>query len=252
MTAAMVGDRNWMSIGEVLSLLNRDFPDISISKIRFLETEGLISPQRAKSGYRRFADEDIDQLRLVLVAQRDRYLPLRVIKDHLASGTLHDVVYPQSQVEVQVLAAEPREIGEVSEASESRIRDINPTAVFSRSELAEQSGLTTAQVDELIKASVIAMDPAGRFTGADVHICRAYAVLVTFGVDDRHMRQSKNTASRESFLIGNAIGHLTGDERTEAVGQMLDALSDAHYWLVMADLNRQTPSAGQRRRRRTR
>ena len=66
------------------------------------------------------------------------------------------------------------------------------------------------------------------------------------------MRQAKNTASRESYLIGNAVSHLVGSDRSESVSRMLDALSDAHYWLVVADLNRQTPSSEQRPRQRSR
>ena len=74
-----------MSIGSVLALLREDFPDVTISKIRFLESEGLISPERAPSGYRRFSQADCDRLRFVLTAQRDRYLPLKVIKEQLDS-----------------------------------------------------------------------------------------------------------------------------------------------------------------------
>ena len=72
-----------MSIGAVLALLRDDFPDITISKIRFLESEGLITPERAPSGYRRFSEADCERLRFVLTAQRDRYLPLKVIKEQL-------------------------------------------------------------------------------------------------------------------------------------------------------------------------
>src|SRR5688572_21973336 len=73
----------FMSIGEVLAQLRGDFPDVTISKIRFLETEGLIEPERTSSGYRKFSRDDVARLRYVLSAQRDRYLPLRVIKAHL-------------------------------------------------------------------------------------------------------------------------------------------------------------------------
>ena len=72
-----------ISIGEVLSLLKHEFPDVTISKIRFLESEGLVSPERTASGYRRFSQKDIDQLRSVLTLQRDQYLPLKVIRDHI-------------------------------------------------------------------------------------------------------------------------------------------------------------------------
>src|SRR5881227_2951807 len=72
-----------MTIGEVLGLLSADFPDVTISKIRFLESEGLIEPERSPSGYRKFTPADTERLRFILTAQRDHYLPLRVIKEHL-------------------------------------------------------------------------------------------------------------------------------------------------------------------------
>src|SRR6185312_4737790 len=75
--------RAYLGIGEVLVELRAEFPDISVSKIRFLEAEGLISPARSPSGYRRFAPADVDQLKFILTAQRDQYLPLRVIKERL-------------------------------------------------------------------------------------------------------------------------------------------------------------------------
>ena len=75
--------RAYFGIGEVLAQLRAEFPDVSVSKIRFLETEGLIQPARSPSGYRKFGPADVDRLRYILTAQRDRYLPLRVIKDQL-------------------------------------------------------------------------------------------------------------------------------------------------------------------------
>src|SRR5690348_8358610 len=78
-----VPSRAFMSIGEVLASLRGEFPDITISKIRFLEAEGLVEPERTSSGYRKFSREDVGRLRYVLSAQRDHYLPLRVIKEHL-------------------------------------------------------------------------------------------------------------------------------------------------------------------------
>jgi len=242
--SAMSEESPSMTIGEVLSLINRDFPEMTISKIRFLEGEGLISPQRAKSGYRRFSGADIDQLRLVLTAQRDRYLPLRVIKDHLADGTLREVVYPEAQLEIQGLGSL-----ETPEGTARQLPDVDPTAWFTYSELSEQSGLDRAHLDDLIENKVIESDEVGRFTGADLLVCRAYACLMSFGVTGRHMRQVRNAASRDAHLINGAVQHLKGDSRTEAVGQMLDAFSDAHYWRVMADLNRRIPSTTHRPRR---
>lgn len=82
---AQLADRQTRSIGEVINALRSDFPDISVSKVRFLEAQGLISPTRSPSGYRMFADEDVDRLRYVLSEQRDHFLPLKVIKSKLTS-----------------------------------------------------------------------------------------------------------------------------------------------------------------------
>src|SRR5690606_9549587 len=76
-------DRSHLSIGEVLSLLQEEFPDVTISKIRFLESQGLLDPERTPSGYRKFYDQDIQRLRWILYQQKDHYLPLKVIKDRL-------------------------------------------------------------------------------------------------------------------------------------------------------------------------
>ncbi|MGH3243750.1 MAG: transcriptional regulator FtsR, partial [Spirillospora sp.] len=86
--------RSLMTIGDVLGLLRPDFPDITISKIRFLESEGLVEPQRSPSGYRKFADADVERLRFVLTAQRDHYLPLRVIRQHLQARDRGENVPP--------------------------------------------------------------------------------------------------------------------------------------------------------------
>ncbi len=82
--------RSHLSIGEVLSLLQEEFPDVTISKIRFLESQGLVNPERSPSGYRKFFDHDVERLRWVLRQQREHFLPLKVIRDRLADGELED------------------------------------------------------------------------------------------------------------------------------------------------------------------
>ena len=77
------GDRSYLSIGEVLALLQDEFPDVTISKIRFLESQGLLDPERTPSGYRKFYEDDIERLRWILRQQKDNFLPLKVIKDRL-------------------------------------------------------------------------------------------------------------------------------------------------------------------------
>ena len=83
-----MSDRSHLSIGEVLSLLQADFPDVTISKIRFLESQGLIEPERTPSGYRKFFEDDVELLRVILREQRENFLPLRVIKDRIDSGQI--------------------------------------------------------------------------------------------------------------------------------------------------------------------
>ncbi|MHB1583580.1 MAG: MerR family transcriptional regulator, partial [Acidimicrobiales bacterium] len=78
--------RTHLSIGDVLTLLRQEFPDVTISKIRFLESQGLVNPERSPSGYRKFYDHDVERLRWVLQQQREHFLPLKVIRDRLASG----------------------------------------------------------------------------------------------------------------------------------------------------------------------
>ena len=80
----------YLSIGEVLALLLEEFPDVTISKIRFLESQGLIDPERTPSGYRKFYDGDVDRLRVILREQRENFLPLRVIRDRLESGEIDE------------------------------------------------------------------------------------------------------------------------------------------------------------------
>src|SRR5215471_19335684 len=117
-----------MSIGAVLDLLRPDFPDVTISKIRFLEAEGLVTPQRAASGYRRFTAYDCARLRFILTAQRDHYLPLKVIKAQL--DALPDGQLPESSSSYGM----PKLVGAAPAGPARVVR-------FSRDALIEQSGL---------------------------------------------------------------------------------------------------------------
>jgi DNA-binding transcriptional MerR regulator len=150
--------RAFMSIGEVLATLRPDFPDVTISKIRFLESEGLIEPERTASGYRKFSRDDIARLRYVLSAQRDNYLPLRVIKAHLEAID-RGLEPPASagagpQVPRALVAAEglpgPEAFGR--DASELRL---------SREELVEAAGVDAAQLDTLEQYGLVTARPGG-------------------------------------------------------------------------------------------
>src|SRR5580693_1727198 len=139
--------RGYLGISEVLAELRADFPDISVSKIRFLETEGLITPARSPSGYRRFSAQDIDRLRLVLQAQRDQYLPLKVIRERL------------DQLDQQQAPAPPARPPARQDRAPNRSGNGNggrpdgtqaaPDALLSRRELVDAAGLSEALLTEL-------------------------------------------------------------------------------------------------------
>ncbi|MGB4325597.1 MAG: MerR family transcriptional regulator [Candidatus Nanopelagicales bacterium] len=178
---------NTLSIGEVLSMLKKEFPDVSISKIRFLETEGLVTPARSASGYRRFDTHDVARLRVVLTMQRDQYLPLKVIKDQLASDA------DQAGISAPVASA-----GGV------RPDDFRPGAGrirLTRSELAAETGLPEEIIVALEKDGLVWANAAGHFDEDSVQICEITAKLSQFGVEPRHLRSFRVVANRESGLV---------------------------------------------------
>ena len=188
-----------MSIGAVLDLLRPDFPDVTISKIRFLEAEGLVTPQRSPSGYRRFTAYDSARLRFILTAQRDQYLPLKVIKAQLdahADGVLpgQDSPYPAPRL-VQV--------GD----ERSPVRDATPAPVrLSREDLLERSGVDQELITALRKAGIITTGPGGFFDEHAVVIAQCAAALAEYGVEPRHLRAFRPAADRQSDLIAQIAG----------------------------------------------
>jgi DNA-binding transcriptional MerR regulator len=176
--------RSYLGIGEVLAQLRADFPDISVSKIRFLESEGLIEPARSPSGYRRFGPADVERLRYILTAQRDQYLPLRVIKERL----------PADGAQAAGLAAGPG--ADQGQAAGG--------AMLSRRELAEAAGIDDAQLSELEAFGLIRR--TGRQYGPDaLQVARTVAALAGYGVQARHLRAVKAAAERETSLIEQVV-----------------------------------------------
>jgi DNA-binding transcriptional MerR regulator len=174
--------RAYFGIGEVLSQLRGEFPDVSVSKIRFLEAEGLIQPARSPSGYRRFGPGDVDRLRFILTAQRDHYLPLRVIKDRLDA------------------AAErtgPRGLAAEADKPPSR-------PLLSRRELLDAVGIEEPYLTELEDYGLVRR--SGRQYGPDaVNAARAIVALGRYGVQARHLRVVRASAERETSLIEQVV-----------------------------------------------
>ena len=195
-TPALAG----MSIGAVLDLLRADFPDVTISKIRFLEAEGLITPQRAASGYRRFTAYDCARLRFILAAQRDQYLPLKVIKAQLDAQPDGELPAPASSYGVPHLVPAAGEPAPDSAA-------VAPTRVrFSRDDLLERSGVDDALLAALLKAGVITRGPGGFFDEHAVVILQCARALAEYGVEPRHLRAFRSAADRQSDLIAQIAG----------------------------------------------
>jgi DNA-binding transcriptional MerR regulator len=198
-TPALAG----MSIGAVLDLLRGDFPDVTISKIRFLEAEGLVTPERTASGYRRFTAYDCTRLRFVLTAQRDQYLPLKVIKAQLDAQP--DGELPQSGSAYGV----PRlvSVNAAFDEGTAGLSGVAPTQVrLRREDLLARSGVDEPLLTELIRAGVIKPRTAGFFDEHSVVIAQCAKALEEYGVEPRHLRAFRSAADRQSDLIAQIAG----------------------------------------------
>ncbi len=204
-----------MSIGAVLDLLRPDFPDVTISKIRFLEAEGLVTPQRSASGYRRFTAYDCARLRFILTAQRDQYLPLKVIKAQLDAQPDGELPSAGSPYVVPRLVSNPGD--EAVSAGPARVR-------LSREDVLEQCGTDTAWADELLTALLKAGVITPIFKGSGVLLFDEHAVVILqcaraladYGVEPRHLRAFRSAADRQSDLIAQIAGPLVKADKAGA------------------------------------
>jgi DNA-binding transcriptional MerR regulator len=208
--------RGQLGIGEVLAQLRPEFPDISPSKIRFLEAEGLIEPARSQSGYRRFSAPDIARLRYILTMQRDSYLPLRVIKERLADG---------------------------GEDGQGQPADAGRTPVgMSRHQLLDAAEISDTELTELEDYGLIRR--VGRQYGRDaLAVARAVAALHQYGVEARHLRAVKASADREANLVEQVVapqlrqrGPGARDAAARTAWQIADLTLRLHATLVESAL----------------
>jgi len=211
---AVPGTRGQFGIGEVLAQLRPEFPDISTSKIRFLEAEGLIEPERSRSGYRKFGAADVQRLRRILTLQRDSYLPLRVIKERLSDD------------------------GSAG-GTPDRSRDDEH---LTRRQLLDGAGITDAELTELEDYGLIRR--MGRLYGTDaLAIARAVAALRQYGVQARHLRAVKAAADREATLVEQVVapqlrqrGPGARDAATRTAWQIADLTLRLHATLMESAL----------------
>ncbi|OLF15082.1 transcriptional regulator FtsR [Actinophytocola xanthii] len=226
-----------LSIGAVLGRLRPEFPDVTISKIRFLEAEGLVRPARTASGYRQFTEPDVERLRFVLAAQRDHYLPLKVIKEQLEAA---DRAETGPQPPRPVLMAVSRN---GLPAAEEFVDE--PVRRLTREELLEQAGIDAVALAELEQYGLVRPGPAGFYDSDSVEVARMARALGEYGIEPRHLRAYRASADREVGLLEQVVApmfHQHGEEargRAEEATRELAALSvGLHTLLVKAGLRR--------------
>jgi DNA-binding transcriptional MerR regulator len=189
-----------MSIGEVLAHLRAEFPDTTISKLRFLEAEGLVDPQRTASGYRKYSWNDVARLRFVLTAQRDQYLPLRVIREQLEVFERGDE--PVGRQRPALVAVGPD--GAVSADGPPEPVD----ARVPRAELVRRTGITEQLLTELEQLALVTSRPPGWFDPDAVVIVEAVVGLSRYGLELRHLRAFRTGAEREIGLFSQLLAPL--------------------------------------------
>jgi DNA-binding transcriptional MerR regulator len=245
-----VAERAHLSIGEVLSLLQEEFPDITISKIRFLESQGLLDPERTPSGYRKFYEPDIERLRWILVQQRENFLPLRVIKDRLSGDataaeplTFADSTPQPNPTPVEPPAPAPTPVEppppprpapapvpDPPRMPAPNSLDVGPSAVsLTREELAGACGLHERVLAELERYGLITGRPMGRDTLFDEEaliVARLAASFMRFGVEARHLRMYKVSAEREASFFEQVVLPLVKQRNPDARRQAVANLGE--------------------------
>ena len=217
----MAGTRNYQSIGEVLVNVKTEFPDITISKIRFLESEGLITPERTPSGYRKFYPDDVERLKSILRLQRDEYLPLKVIKERLLKADSgEDEDEPTLEQATSGMDTDGGE--DVAEA---------PTGLqMSLEEMAAATGVDRERIKELEQFGIVCTHgpEGGRYYDGDDYVTLSIVKdFLRFGIEPRHLTMYKHFADRESAffeaLVAPTLRQKNPDARraaTQTLGEL--------------------------------
>jgi DNA-binding transcriptional MerR regulator len=209
-TAVTPQESRPLTIGAVCTLLREEFPDISISKIRYLENQGLLAPRRTPGRYRLYGEEDVDRLRTILRLQRDEFLPLRVIRQELSSATARERIRRAGRT--ALTGADEVEIG--------------------LGELCERAGVTAGFARELEDYGLIESRLEGGerlYSEAEADVAAVCAKLARFGIDARHLRAFRTAADREIGLLAAVVApalRSRNPERRQAGANDLQALAE--------------------------
>jgi DNA-binding transcriptional MerR regulator len=212
-----------MNIGEVLDRLRPDFPGITIPKIRFLEDKGLIKPERTPAGYRKFTAEDLERLRYILRMQRDHYLPLRVIGEHLDAIDRGLEPPPIEAVVPTVPKVALAADGLPSPESFSRSDNVR----LSRKELLKIADVSEALLDQLEQYGLIVpRTGTGHYDTDALVVARSARELADFGFEPRHLRAFKTAADREIGLVEQVVAPLKRGRDAAARARAEEAVSE--------------------------
>jgi DNA-binding transcriptional MerR regulator len=218
-----VATRPYLSIGEVLTLLKDEFPDVTISKIRFLESQGLLDPERTPSGYRKFYDNDVARLRWILRQQREHFLPLKVIKGRLV-GEAESEGDAEEQPATGRVVAPPA----LSDDPDPLAPPRSGTSLTVQ-ELASSCGLEPDDLKELERYGLIVSRTVGGTAYYDDDALAAAHVaagFMKFGVEARHLRMYKTAAEREAGFFEQVVMPMLKQRNPEARRQAGETLAE--------------------------
>jgi DNA-binding transcriptional MerR regulator len=229
--------RAFLSIGEVLAALKPEFPDVTVSKIRFLEAEGLIAPNRTASGYRTFYPDDLERLRTILKMQRESFLPLKVIRERLASLDAGTITPEQAiaPAPITIMPPTPPEPVAASPASavetecEDDLATPSSNTHFTENDLAGATGLDIAQVHALKEFGVICehrQNGVAYFDADDVAVGELARDFLKLGIEPRHLKQLRRFAEQEAEMYTTLVGPGMRNRRPDARGQAVDTLNE--------------------------
>ena len=246
-----VADRPFLSIGEVLDLLKVDFPDVTISKIRFLESQGLVDPERTPSGYRKFYDDDVARLRWILRQQREHFLPLKVIKDRLErdgeNALVADAVVAGTEGGADPGERQASEAATLGGQERAAAPDVAVTrhplpgndadtltsgmssASFTREELSRASGCDEAALVDLERYGLLsgkAVGDTSYFDEESLIVARLAVAFARHGVEARHLRMYKTSADREASFFEQVVLPMVKQRNPVARRQSIETLAD--------------------------
>jgi DNA-binding transcriptional MerR regulator len=218
MSATTARDQHLLTIGTVCERLRPEFPDISISKIRYLEGEGLLRPKRTRGGYRLFSEEDVDRLETILRLQRDEFLPLRVIREELASPRARDAARKRSDLSADEEELDLDELCAAADIDANLAREL------------EDFGLLAPRISGGTRV----------YTQSDAAIAETCGRLARFGISPRHLRTFRTAADRQAALVeavvAPAMRSRNADRRRQAVadvrqvGELAQDLAQRLFW----------------------